>query len=228
MFKTPLRALAGIMLIAFGVTQAAIPWSALEWRGGLPVLSATGIAQAQTDPSDPGDPRAEDPDVSAPNTPPNNGGSGPQGSAGISGLAGSSTVVNGIIQVLRSGERECGQLPLEYRADCLQHTFRRAADVAEKGRAYSAAAAHLRSAATRISSLVARNVDPAAGRISRGTRSYRAVKKSAVRAVNAAAAAVITETETKLLRSVGSSQQRKIHYQRIAQAVGSTKRILRS
>jgi hypothetical protein len=215
MFKTPLKALVGIMLVAFLVMPSAVPRSGPEWKEGwgtLPAFAVSGFALAQSI------------DQEGRSEPETKSGESP----GVLGPAISGTLVDRVIQIIRVGERECGGLPLEYRADCLQQTFRRAAQEAEKGGAYSAAAAHLRSAATRISSLVARNVDPVARPIAKGTKSYRAVKKSAVRAVNAAAAAIVTETETKLLRSAGSSQQRKVHYQRIAQAVGSTKRILRS
>jgi len=72
------------------------------------------------------------------------------------------------------------------------------------------------------------DLDKAAPKIRKGGKSYRAVKKSAVAKVNKQAKAIIVETETKLLRSAGSSQLRKTHYTRIARAVGSTKNILRS
>ena len=78
-----------------------------------------------------------------------------------------------------------------------------------------------------LSSLVSQNEDKAAAPIRKGGKTYRAVKKAAVKAVAAKAAAIVTETETKLLRSA-SSGLRKTHYARIAQAVGSTKKILRS
>ena len=83
------------------------------------------------------------------------------------------------------------------------------------------------SASRSISSLVNQNADPAAKPIVKGGKRYRAVKKSAIKSVNAKAAAIIAEAETKLLRSAGSGH-RKVHFQRIAQAIGSTKKILRS
>ena len=88
-------------------------------------------------------------------------------------------------------------------------------------------ATELNRASRSISNVVSQNADPAAKPIKKGFKSYRAVKKSAVRSVNAKAKAVIAETATKLLRSAGSGH-RKVHFQRIAQAVGSTKKILRS
>lgn len=187
-----------------------------EWRdnqpGALPEFPSSGMILAQDQRGEPG---------STPGM-----GNSPGTSGGGYHLALSDTLTNGIVLVLGAASRECGQLPPEFRADCLQVSFRRAARATENSPDYGAAAALLNSASRRISILVSRNADPAAGRS--GTRRYRAVKKSAVRAVNSAAAAVVTETETKLLRSAGSSQHRKTHYQRIAQAVGSTKRILRS
>ena len=46
--------------------------------------------------------------------------------------------------------------------------------------------------------------------------------------VNAQAEKIITATEDRLIRSAGSSARRRSHYAAIAQAAGSTKRILRS
>ena len=92
---------------------------------------------------------------------------------------------------------------------------------------YTTAQSELNKASRSLSSLVSQNEDKAAAPIRKGGKTYRAVKKAAVKAVAAKAAAIVTETETKLLRSA-SSGLRKTHYARIAQAVGSTKKILRS
>ena len=115
-----------------------------------------------------------------------------------------------------------------YRMDCLQQALRRAAQEMGRAQNYRAAKSELNRAAGQIKRLVDRNVDRAAPKAQSGRRSYRAVAASAARQLNQQAAAIIQETETKLLRSASSSAQRKTHYTRIAQAVGSTKTLLRS
>ncbi|HDR29678.1 hypothetical protein [Rhodovulum sp.] len=54
------------------------------------------------------------------------------------------------------------------------------------------------------------------------------VRPEALASVNAAAAQILEEAETRLLRSAESSARRMVHYQRIAAAVGSAKVLLRS
>jgi len=134
---------------------------------------------------------------------------------------------NEIVRRLRQAESECGQVPAEYRADCLQQGYRSAAGPASGKADYSTAQTELNSVSRSIGGLVSQNADTAAQPLRKGGKTYRAVKKNAVATVNSRAAAIITEAETKLLRSA-SSGLRKTHYTRIAQAVGSTKKILRS
>ncbi|MEC9343214.1 MAG: hypothetical protein VYD64_05135 [Pseudomonadota bacterium] len=146
---------------------------------------------------------------------------------GLLKLAFSDSATNQVVNRLRQAESECGQLAAEYRADCLSQGYRSAASATRNKPDYSTAATQLNGVSRSLSGLVAQNVDPQAPAIRKGGKTYRAVKKSAVRTVNAKATAVIKEAETKLLRSA-SSGLRKVNYQRIAQAVGSTKKILRS
>lgn len=141
-------------------------------------------------------------------------------------LAFSEGMTNSISRRLESGTAECGGLPAEYRADCMAQTYRGAASLATRPD-YTTARTQLSRTSRSLSGLVSQNVDNTAQPIRKGGKTYRAIKKSAVRAVNSRAAAIISEAETKLLRSA-SSGHRKVHYQRIAQAVGSTKRIFRS
>jgi hypothetical protein len=132
-----------------------------------------------------------------------------------------------IVNRLKQGEAECGALPAEFRADCMAQTFRSAASATGNRPDYTGAQTELNRASRSLSSLVSQNADPSVAPLRKGAKTYRAVKKAAVRAVNQKAVAIIQESETKLLRSAGSGL-RKTHYQRIAQAVGSTKRIFRS
>lgn len=142
-------------------------------------------------------------------------------------LAFSPSTTGSIVSQLDRGTAECGALPAEYRADCMSQAYRRAAGATQGRPDYSTAQSELSRTSRSLSNLVSQNADTEAAPIRKSGRTYRAVKKSAVRKVAQQAVAIITETETKLLRSSGSGQ-RKVHYQRIAQAVGSTKRIFRS
>jgi hypothetical protein len=151
-------------------------------------------------------------------------GHGPGGGPTHFGLSDAGT--GAIVLSLQAGEMLCGQVPLEYRPDCLAQAFRLTANLAQANSEYVGAAIALNSASRDISRLVSQNADPAAPRVRSQGRTYRAVRPEAAPAVNAQVEAIITETETRLLRSTGSVGQ--AHYQRIAQAVGSTKRILRS
>lgn len=142
-------------------------------------------------------------------------------------LAFSEGATNTVVRRISSSESECAALPSEYRADCLSQGLRGAASLASKPD-YAGARTQLSTASRQISTLVRQNADPSAAPLRKGGKTYRAVKKAAVRQVNAKAAAIVVETETKLIRAAGSSAHRKSHYQRIATAVGSTKRIFRS
>lgn len=138
----------------------------------------------------------------------------------------SENTTNSIANTLRAGVSECSALPTEYRADCTSQTYYGCSAKANS-RDYSTAKREIKGAAKKLASLVSQNVDGEAELLVRGNKVYRAVKKSAVKKVNQKALKIIAETETKLLRSAGSGE-RKVHYQRIAQAVNSTKKIFRS
>ncbi len=142
-------------------------------------------------------------------------------------LAFSDGATNTVVRRISNSERECAALPSEYRADCLSQGLRGAASLASQPD-YAGARTQLSTASRQISTLVKQNADPTAAPLRKGGKTYRAVKKAAVRQVNAKAAAIVAEAETKLIRAAGSSAHRKTHYQRIATAVGSTKRIFRS
>ena len=122
---------------------------------------------------------------------------------------------------------ECRLIPEEYRADCLAQNLREASKIV-KNNGYRKLNAEISSAAQQISSIVAQNIDTSAPKLRLGKKTYRAVKKSALSAVNKKAAAVVAETSTVLLRSTGSSALKKVHFTRIAKAVNSTKVLLRS
>ncbi|MEZ5792298.1 MAG: hypothetical protein R3D34_16455 [Nitratireductor sp.] len=140
-------------------------------------------------------------------------------------MAFSDSHTSAITRRLGDAERECGALPAEYRADCLAQGFKSAASATGNRPDYTTAQGELNKASRSLSSLVSQNEDKAAAPIRKGGKTYRAVKKAAVKAVAAKAAAIVTETETKLLRSA-SSGLRKTHYARIAQGLPSERLVL--
>lgn len=131
----------------------------------------------------------------------------------------------------------CTAVPREYRLDCMLVFFRQA--LAETPQAGQMAEAHaiLRDTVQRLEKLVADNVDASRptiraqvreGNRTRATPRLRAVRAERVAQTNAAAARIIAEAETQLLRSAPASSPARLEYTRIASAVGSNKVLLRS
>lgn len=121
---------------------------------------------------------------------------------------------------------ECRGAGSAYAASCVAAAFKKAARAASKPD-YRDARRELNKAAKKLEKLVSQNADKQAPKKKGKNGTYKAVKQAAIAAVKKEAIKIIQETETKLLRSSGSGA-RKVHYQRIAQAVGSTKVIFRS
>jgi len=138
-------------------------------------------------------------------------------------------VTRGVVWMISNESSACKDtLRPEYRFDCLKIALARAASTIENRPNYRQAARELRSLSRKLDGIVTRYRDTSAPRVTEGRRSYRAVSKANLAQANREAAAAIDETVTKLLRSAGNSEKRKIHYSQIATAVGSTKRLLRS
>ncbi|MEM7438925.1 MAG: hypothetical protein AAF393_04945 [Pseudomonadota bacterium] len=133
-----------------------------------------------------------------------------------------------ITRPMRAALKECPTLKKTTNVSCLAAAFRRAAREADNQQQYSKAREILNDAAKKLDALARRNEDKAVPKTTGKNGRYRAVKPKAVPAVNRAALKIVQETETKLLRSTGNSKARRQHYQDIAMAVGSTKKILRS
>ncbi len=122
---------------------------------------------------------------------------------------------------------QCQSLPQEYRADCLAQELKEASRLVRNS-GYKDANRQLNTASNKLTRLVKANEDKSAPKIRRNGKTYRAVKKSAVKKVNRQARKIVTETKTKLIRSAGNSALKKTHYTKIARAVDSTKVLLRS
>ncbi|MEM6305225.1 MAG: hypothetical protein AAF744_10915 [Pseudomonadota bacterium] len=136
-------------------------------------------------------------------------------------------VTNQVLVRLQQGEAACAQLGIEYQADCLRQVFRAANNEIRRRPDYRAASQELRTLDRQLDSLVESNIDRAAPVLRVQGRRVRAVQKAIAPQVNAAARRAITESATRLLRSSGSAEA-VAQLTQIAQAVNSTKRILRS
>ena len=140
-------------------------------------------------------------------------------------LAFSQDNTSDVVRRLTQGAEECARLPWIYRIDCLAQVYKRAAGSVAGKPDYRGARTTLFNASRKLDALVEENRDRSEPRVKTGTRIYRPI--AATKSVGAAALAILQEAETMLLRS-SESRNRRIHYQRIAQAVGSTKVLLRS
>ncbi len=140
-------------------------------------------------------------------------------------LAFSQDSTSDVVLRLTQGAEECARLPWIYRIDCLAQVYKRAAGAVAGKPDYRGARTALLNASRKLDALVDENRDRSEPRVKVGRRTYRPI--AARKSVGDAALAILRETETILLRS-SESRNRRIHYQRIAQAVGSTKVLLRS
>ncbi|MCP4123937.1 MAG: hypothetical protein GY751_19490 [Bacteroidetes bacterium] len=122
---------------------------------------------------------------------------------------------------------ECISLSIEYRADCLAQSFREAGSKATK-KVYDPVKNEFNTAAGNIENIVAANLDNEAPVFNEGGKTYRPIKSKNIAGVNRKVSKIVAETATRLIRSAGNSAARKVHFQRIAKAVDSTKVLLRS
>lgn len=135
-----------------------------------------------------------------------------------------------IAKLLRATEAECARQPEEYRVDCLRYGLWDIRTWVKQQKEYRGSfppvVQELRALERELKKIVDANADPAAPRIPVRRKKLQAVKKAAVPKVNAAARARIAETQTRLLRSSGAGTRAQVT--KVAQALGSTKKILRS
>ncbi|GAA0293660.1 hypothetical protein [Rhodovulum strictum] len=152
---------------------------------------------------------------------------GPRGSVsdGTTGL---------VIRDIAEARALCSQIQRpEYIVDCLSQSLGSIAAKMPRGD-YQDARNVLAQAARELGALAAANRDREQPRIrlrlpsGETTPPLSPVRREALAATNAAAAQILEEAETRLLRSAEGSERRMVHYQRIAAAVGSTKVLLRS
>ncbi len=135
-----------------------------------------------------------------------------------------------IVDRLNRVWQDCARTSPVYRIDCLSEGYVRAAGVVPQDDLFGEARAAILQSAARLDALAAANRSQALPAIAGAGRSrpLRAIDPARLAAANAAATRIIAETETVLLRASQSSLNRRVPFQQIAQAVGSSKTLLRS
>ena len=143
-----------------------------------------------------------------------------------------------VVFSIEKGIEHCGQYTDVWRIDCISDELERMARKMPKTAEYSRAKSEILAASAKLRALAQANADPKQPPIRRAakvgntrrttSRPIVAVARSRVVATNLAADAVISELSTTLLRSSGNSASTARELTRVAQAVDSTKVLLRS
>ncbi|MCK0094127.1 hypothetical protein MWU60_00975 [Yoonia sp. F2084L] len=156
----------------------------------------------------------------------------------VTSVAVSAEATDAIRFDIQSAQDFCRRAPsAEYGIDCLGDALEQIArDMPQTGD-YAEARGAIEQAARKLRALARENASPdlPTGVIRStgpdGTQSnspLTPVRTDTLAQTNAAAIAIIEEAETILLRSAANSAARRVHYEQIAQAVGSNKVLLRS
>ncbi|MBO0905805.1 hypothetical protein [Jiella sonneratiae] len=139
-----------------------------------------------------------------------------------------------IVRRIEDGNRHCSELDPVYRIDCLRASYAWVAEEAAKlGPEYAEAAVILGELSSDLDRVVTENLDTEAPRarsprpaIRKKDTQYRAVKRENLAKANAEAVQAIDKAVKALQRS--ATGRRAAAYQRIAEAVDSSKVLLRS
>jgi hypothetical protein len=143
-------------------------------------------------------------------------------------MAGAVTTM--IVERLRQIWRECeAQTAQEYHIDCLSEGYVRAAAIIPQDEVFGASRSVILQAAARLDSVTRQNQAAALPTVTTQgrTRPLRPIDPARRAAANAAALQIIEETRTVLLRSARTAPQRAA-FQQIAEAVDSSKVLMRS
>jgi hypothetical protein len=150
----------------------------------------------------------------------------------------SNALTASVVKAINSCNEFCGKLvQKEYVIDCLSERLRNAAKILPSTGDYAEAKIALENASRKLHDLARKNASKKLPRVRMKTKGKKpvttsrpliAVKTSSLKQTNQQAIAIVKEAETVLLRATESSERRKVHYKRIATAVGSTKVLLRS
>ncbi len=154
------------------------------------------------------------------------------------GEFGSKTYTDVLTGNIAAAQAFCGELGNDsYKVDCLAERLGEIADDIPRNTDYAEVRAILKDTSDQLADLARANRDPnqVRGRaVERGatpmrtSRPLNPVTPSALPGVNRQASAILDNTRTLLLRSAESSESKALQYSRIADALGSTKVLLRS
>lgn len=150
---------------------------------------------------------------------------------------GSNKFTDLIVNTLGAAQQFCGAVDQAYRVDCLAERIGKMAKDIPSGTDYAEVKEILDAASRDMSSLVRanrdtgrprQNVSTAGAGAQSTTRPLTPIRQTSLAQVSADAAAILDRTETILLRSPDDEGGKKLHYARIAEAIGSNKTLLRS
>jgi hypothetical protein len=147
-------------------------------------------------------------------------------------------ITDSIVASLEQASAFCGRLSENaYVVDCLAERLEQVAAAMPDSGEFAEARATIQATAAKLNRLARanRDFDLPRGRPRVGgegppttSRALTPVDAASLARVNAEAVLILGEAQTLLLRSAESSQGRQIQYQRIAEALGSNKVLLRS
>ena len=149
------------------------------------------------------------------------------------GNFGSKNFTDLVVNTLGAAKQFCGVLDRAYQTDCLADRLNQMAEDIPEDSDYAEVRQVLAQASREMTDLTRRNRDRAQPRktASAGgdsTRPLTPVAPDRLASVNAEATAILDRTQTLLLRSPDDEGGKKLHYARIAEAIGSNKTLLRS
>lgn len=154
---------------------------------------------------------------------------------------GSTNYTDVVTGSIASAQQFCAELDNDsYKVDCLAERLGEIADDIPQGTDYDEVRNILRDTSDQLENLARQNRDPSQvrGRATRPatdttpeirtSRPLTPVAPQAQAQVNQQASAILSNTETLLLRSASGSESKTQQYSRIAEAIGSSKVLLRS
>lgn len=139
-----------------------------------------------------------------------------------------------IADAVGEGFDSCRTLNAGYQIDCMSQQLRRVAEQVAATGAYAPVNRALADASRKLAAIAQQDRDSGQPRVSvqhrnqSGIRTYAAVRTTSLAQSRAAAARVLEEVQTVLLRSAATADGRRSHFQRIAATMESGKVLLRS
>jgi hypothetical protein len=140
-----------------------------------------------------------------------------------SGLQNSTT--NWLARSLATASVNCLALEPVYQFDCFRQHYKKQASRLEDNAAYAVPKQALRNLEDTLDTILAENADPTVPPLRKGNKTYQAIQPDAVPEAAIAFNQALDDASTMLLRS---SSDNAGHFDRIADALGSNKILLRS